>query len=258
MTVINSSKWEQINHMVLLMNRRCGLTEIRQCFLDQLSKIITQSHSLFLLGSMTNGKPNFFAPVSKEIQEEFVQTYIQYFAPLHPLLNQNEDLLSVFSCDADSLRKTYLKSDTFYIDWMLPQTIEYVLSAKISRGDIFYGIISLYRTKEDAPFSDVDAQTLKVLVDHIALKLSLTYPSGIRVHNRIENTVILSKEYGLTFRELDVCHLIYIGYNSNEIGKKLAISEHTVKKHIRSILTKMNVKNRTNLIRILHELNISA
>lgn len=49
----------------------------------------------------------------------------------------------------------------------------------------------------------------------------------------------------LTARELDVLKLIVSGRSNKEIGTELKISEATVKTHINSILSKLNVSDRT-------------
>jgi DNA-binding CsgD family transcriptional regulator/small-conductance mechanosensitive channel len=49
---------------------------------------------------------------------------------------------------------------------------------------------------------------------------------------------------GLSDREREVLVLIGQGATNREIGEKLIISEHTVKSHLRSILSKLNLRNR--------------
>jgi DNA-binding NarL/FixJ family response regulator len=51
-------------------------------------------------------------------------------------------------------------------------------------------------------------------------------------------------QYQLSNREMEVLHLVVKGFRNNEIGEKLYISEHTVKKHLGNILEKLHVKNR--------------
>lgn len=52
----------------------------------------------------------------------------------------------------------------------------------------------------------------------------------------------------LTGRELDVLSLLARGKSNKEIGTNLYISETTVKSHLRSIFTKLNVLSRTEAI----------
>ena len=48
----------------------------------------------------------------------------------------------------------------------------------------------------------------------------------------------------LTIREREVLKLIGLGATNREIANELIISEHTVKSHLRSILSKLNIRNR--------------
>jgi LuxR family transcriptional regulator, maltose regulon positive regulatory protein len=57
----------------------------------------------------------------------------------------------------------------------------------------------------------------------------------------------------LTPRELEVIKLVDEGYKQSEISEKLHIALITVKKHMASVYTKLNVKNKTMAINILKE-----
>ena len=46
--------------------------------------------------------------------------------------------------------------------------------------------------------------------------------------------------------------LIYQGHTSKEISQSLFISENTVKKHTYNIFKKMNARNRSQVIKIVH------
>ena len=52
----------------------------------------------------------------------------------------------------------------------------------------------------------------------------------------------------LTERELELLYLMADGSSNKGIAKKLFISENTVKYHIRNILQKFNVQNRTEAV----------
>ncbi|MGG7078446.1 response regulator transcription factor [Clostridium sardiniense] len=52
----------------------------------------------------------------------------------------------------------------------------------------------------------------------------------------------------LTYREREVLEKVMKGLSNKEISKELYITEHTIKKHITSILSKLNMKNRKELI----------
>ena len=63
-----------------------------------------------------------------------------------------------------------------------------------------------------------------------------------------EETVNKSSYESLTQRESEVLQMVGSGATNKEIAKKLYISEHTIKKHITNILSKLDMKNRKDLI----------
>jgi DNA-binding NarL/FixJ family response regulator len=55
---------------------------------------------------------------------------------------------------------------------------------------------------------------------------------------------------GLTRRELEVLHLIVEGMRNKEIAAKLGISEETTQGHVKHILSKLNVHDRTEAVTV--------
>lgn len=75
-----------------------------------------------------------------------------------------------------------------------------------------------------------------------------------RTHRRRATLLFESEnepvEHGpLTERELEVLGLLARGLANKQIAVELGISEHTVKFHVSSIYTKLNVTNRTEAVR---------
>jgi DNA-binding NarL/FixJ family response regulator len=68
----------------------------------------------------------------------------------------------------------------------------------------------------------------------------------LKEFNNMANQIKSNKvyQYNLSKREMDVLKLVVKGYSNAEIGEELFITEHTVKKHLGSILEKLHVKNR--------------
>ncbi len=52
------------------------------------------------------------------------------------------------------------------------------------------------------------------------------------------------REMGLTERESEILSLLPAGLTNRELGKQLYVSENTVKTHLRSLYTKLGVRNR--------------
>ena len=64
------------------------------------------------------------------------------------------------------------------------------------------------------------------------------------------------KKVELTCREFEVMKLVEEGYKQSEISEKLNIALITVKKHVASVYTKLNVNNKTVAINLLKEKGI--
>lgn len=64
------------------------------------------------------------------------------------------------------------------------------------------------------------------------------------------------KTLGISDREYEVLIEIAKGLSNREIGKKLHISESTIKTHVSNLLVKLNAKRRTQAIQIAKELSL--
>lgn len=57
---------------------------------------------------------------------------------------------------------------------------------------------------------------------------------------------------GLTDREREVLHLMAEGHTDGEIAARLCISVFTAQNHVKSILRKLNARNRTQASAMYH------
>ncbi|GGF24527.1 DNA-binding response regulator [Halobacillus andaensis] len=62
-----------------------------------------------------------------------------------------------------------------------------------------------------------------------------------------------SEKPPLSEREFEVMSLAAMGATNKEISKQLFITENTVKNHLKSVLRKLNIKNRVELARLAYE-----
>ena len=92
-----------------------------------------------------------------------------------------------------------------------------------------------------------DSSELKKAISHVVRGETYIQPSMIPLLNSrmLERDIEKEKINLLTRRELEVLKLLSVGLYNKEIGKKLDISERTVKNHISSIFKKIDVTDRT-------------
>lgn len=60
----------------------------------------------------------------------------------------------------------------------------------------------------------------------------------------------------LTNREKEIAKLLIKGYSNTQMALELNISKHTVKRHVSSILIKLDALNRTHAAYILGQMNL--
>jgi len=94
------------------------------------------------------------------------------------------------------------------------------------------GSFSLYASHL-RDFSDWDKKLLTVLANHAAIAIQ-----------NAQDVAQLKQAYNLSEREREVLALLIDGRTNKEIAEALTVSVNTVKKHVQSIFTKLNVDSR--------------
>ena len=69
----------------------------------------------------------------------------------------------------------------------------------------------------------------------------------------MDKTILqISRDFTLTNREIDILNLLLKGYSNEQISSSLFISIPTVKKHLASIYSKMNIKSQKQILERIH------
>ena len=105
----------------------------------------------------------------------------------------------------------------------------------------------------DARLAGADAALLKTFSRNELIEL-IEAVSKTEINMTV--TPIASVKSNLTNREIEVLHLVAKGMRDKEISISLGISPTTVKNHIRNILSKFDVTNRTNAVSRARELKL--
>lgn len=76
---------------------------------------------------------------------------------------------------------------------------------------------------------------------------------GLLSHHRTPRTSSGRGSPGLTSREEEIANLAARGYTTVEIARELTISAGTVRKHIEHINSKLGIRRKTDLLRLMQE-----
>ncbi len=161
----------------------------------------------------------------------------------------------------DCLEKLQLvKPDVLLLDINMPKKngLEVLKSLKSRRSKLNVLVLTVHNETEylmkavdigvnGYVLKDSESAELKKAIFTVADGETYIQPSLIPALNAkmIETNKDAEKIKSLTKRELDVLKLLAVGMFNKEVGKRLEISERTVKNHVSNIFKKLGVTDRT-------------
>ena len=161
----------------------------------------------------------------------------------------------------DCLEKLQLvKPDVLLLDINMPKKngLEVLKSLKSRRSKLKVLVLTVHNETEylmkavdigvnGYVLKDSESAELKKAIFTVADGETYVQPSLIPALNAkmIETNKDAEKIKSLTKRELDVLKLLAVGMFNKEVGKRLEISERTVKNHVSNIFKKLGVTDRT-------------
>ena len=161
----------------------------------------------------------------------------------------------------DCLEKLQLvKPDVLLLDINMPKKngLEVLKSLKSRRSKLKVLVLTVHNEIEylmkavdigvnGYVLKDSESAELKKAIFTVADGETYIQPSLIPALNAkmIETNKDAEKIKSLTKRELDVLKLLAVGMYNKEVGKRLEISERTVKNHVSNIFKKLGVTDRT-------------
>lgn len=102
---------------------------------------------------------------------------------------------------------------------------------------------------------DVSLDQLVTAIDEVAAGRTLVQPvvtqrilKGLAGSQEIDNDCVTGSIESLTSRELTVLRFLAGGYSNREIAYAMSLSEGTIKNHVSSILSKLQVRDRTRAV----------
>ena len=153
-----------------------------------------------------------------------------------------------------------VKPDVLLLDINMPKKngLEVLKSLKSRRSKLKVLVLTVHNETEylmkavdigvnGYVLKDSESAELKKAIFTVADGETYIQPSLIPALNAkmIETNKDAEKIKSLTKRELDVLKLLAVGMFNKEVGKRLEISERTVKNHVSNIFKKLGVTDRT-------------
>lgn len=153
-----------------------------------------------------------------------------------------------------------VKPDVLLLDINMPKKngLEVLKSLKSKRSKLKVLVLTVHNEIEylmkavdigvnGYVLKDSESAELKKAIFTVAEVETYIQPSLIPALNAkmIETNKDAEKIKSLTKRELDVLKLLAVGMFNKEVGKRLEISERTVKNHVSNIFKKLGVTDRT-------------
>ena len=167
--------------------------------------------------------------------------------PMHPSLFEGKDTIVV----TNSMLMTdfaWQKTQIFK-EFYKPHNYFHNADVFFRQNEVIIAVLTLVRKDPAKMFTDQEVELLRKIQPFIEYALKKVY-----LPKRIHNRESLSKEFGLTARELDVVELALTGASNKILVKQLNISLPTLRTHMQNIYSKVGVHSSSELISTLMSL----
>ena len=121
------------------------------------------------------------------------------------------------------------------------------------------GVLSLFRCRQDGPFTEEEVFLLKSVGSHLNQHMaSLLDKSDRQGSFGGRDLSAVAAKYGLTAREKELLELLTRFRNNNEIAEALQVRGSTLQKHFQNMFRKLGVTSRWEVMRLLLELDLRS
>lgn len=132
--------------------------------------------------------------------------------------------------------------------FLLPNDVQFYSGIVLTDERKLLGEVILYRTARQRDFTDNEIEILDRLKDHLAIRLRHERTGAAGAELPAEPEYAQLTALGLTPRESEIASLVMQQYSTEDISRRLVISQYTTKKHLHHIFTKLGVRSRMQLI----------
>ncbi|WP_297426201.1 helix-turn-helix transcriptional regulator [Clostridium sp.] len=239
-----------INNIIYQIYNIPDFDTMKITFLNLLKMLIPNTASSILMADHTASKNLLCDPIC--VPEVYSQTEKNY------LLNEDEDytrwIMLSGQCllirESDLMPEEERVKTALYKKCYEPFGLHYSLQLNLVYNDLFLGVVTIYRKKEEGDFNSDEMFIVKAFSDHLNLRFYDYYTKDSKNSSSKSYSIAnLAAQYNLTNREVEVLQLIFQDMDNDQIADKLCISGYTLKKHIQNLYRKFDVSTKWNLLK---------
>lgn len=186
-------------------------------------------------------------PVTNNIRKEITKDYLDNYIDEDPVVpNKLIDVLPKRRViELASLPQTKIKNNAYVYEFMRKYNLYNNTALFLMKNDRVLGLVD-YSSRHDRRLSRSEKMSLEIIARYLAERF--------HEHLALHKTENMIASITLTPREKEVLHFIQKGLSNQQIADALFISINTVKKHVKRLYEKFEVKNRTSLVYKLYQL----
>lgn len=210
MARLTENDWNFINDLIFKIHSISDLKEMRYTFLELIQDLIPCDKLTFFLSAEDH---HMYDPVQIGLQEDRTKAYQEN------LWKQDYKKWIFMTNQCKAYRMTDLfssgerESQEYYKIAYIPYQIHYEAILSLSFENCFVGVVSLYRPRGMADFSDREIYILELFKQHLAFRLyrDMYIEQGFASDRKIRKLNEFAAKYHLTPRESEISRMLYEG-----------------------------------------------
>lgn len=180
-------------------------------------------------------------PNVDEVLKKYMETCFEIDST-HWLCNAKK---SIAYRTTDFLSEDALENTDYYKEMFVPYDLHFGAQVVLAHNDICLGLLTLFRSKDAANFSDKEIFYLDTLKEHLSMRL---YQTRTRHNSPGPDKASAYREiYNLTGREYEILLLLFQGVSNEDMIEQLCISENTLRRHLYNLYSKLGIRHRWEL-----------
>jgi DNA-binding CsgD family transcriptional regulator len=148
-----------------------GVDDLRKNTLDMFEKVFRAEKSNFFLVGEGAKHLDVKLVISKNVEDRFLSVYDDYYYRIDPFGRSTLSIDTPVLLNEEVTPTKELIRTEYYNDFLARQRIHHHLLIEIKGGTRLIGVIALFRSREQQPFSNEDKRKVKIMLPYITSAL---------------------------------------------------------------------------------------